>query len=70
MLLATLGLPRTTTQLAAELRLSAAAVSEHLRILKDAALVTTRRCGRMVFYQRTTTATALLAVIRSDRACG
>jgi DNA-binding transcriptional ArsR family regulator len=67
-LLAVLGLPRTTTQLAEQLDLSPAAVSQHLRILKETALVTARRRGRMVLYQRTAAATALLAAIRSDRA--
>ncbi len=57
MLLARLGLPRTTTQLAEQLDLSPAAVSQHLKILKDTALVTGRRRGRMVLYQRTAAAT-------------
>ena len=69
-LLAGLELPRTTTQLAAELDLSPAAISQHLKILKDAALVSTHRRGRMVFYQRTPAATALLAAIPSDQATG
>jgi DNA-binding transcriptional ArsR family regulator len=67
-LLATLGLPRTTTQLAVQLGLSPAAVSQHLKVLKDAALVTARRRGRMVLYQRTPAATALLAAIWSQEA--
>jgi hypothetical protein len=69
-LLATLGLPRTTTQLAEQLDLSPAAVSQHLKILKDAALVSARRRGRMVLYQRTPAATTLLAAIPSDQATG
>ena len=69
-LLAMVDLPRTTTQLAEQLDLSPAAVSEHLKILKEIALVTARRRGRMVLYQRTAAATALLAAIRSDRATG
>jgi DNA-binding transcriptional ArsR family regulator len=69
-LLATLGLPRTTTQLAAQLDLSPPAVSQHLKILKGTALVTARRRGRMVLYQRTAAATALLAAIRSDEQAG
>jgi DNA-binding transcriptional ArsR family regulator len=69
-LLATLGLPATTTQLAAQLGLSPAAVSEHLRILKDTALVTARRHGRLVLYQRTAAANGLLAAIRSGEAAG
>jgi DNA-binding transcriptional ArsR family regulator len=66
-LLATLALPRTTTQLAAQLDLSPAAVSEHLKILKDTALVIAQRRGRMVLYQRTAAATALLDSIQSDQ---
>ena len=66
-LLATLALPRTTTQLAAQLGLSPPAVSEHLKILKDTALVSAQRRGRMVLYQRTAAATALLDSIQSDQ---
>jgi DNA-binding transcriptional ArsR family regulator len=69
-LLATLGMPKTTTQLAAQLDLSPAAVSQHLKILKDTALVTARRRGRMVLYQRSAAATALLAAIQSDEEAG
>lgn len=69
-LLAMLRLPRTTTQLADQLALSPAAVSQHLKILKDAGLVTTRRCGRMVLYQHTTAASTLLAAIHPDQAAG
>jgi DNA-binding transcriptional ArsR family regulator len=67
-LLATLDLPRTTTQLAVQLGLSPAAVSQHLKVLRDAALVTARRRGRMVLYQRTPAATALLAASASQEA--
>ena len=70
MLLATLGLPRTTTQLAAQLGLSPAAVSQHLKILKDTSLVTARRRGRLVLYQRTAAASALLEAIRSHEQAG
>jgi DNA-binding transcriptional ArsR family regulator len=69
-LLANLDLPRTTTQLASELGLSPPAVSQHLKILKDTALVTARRRGRMVLYQRTRTATALLEAVRSSEDTG
>jgi len=69
-LLATLDLPRTTTQLAEQLDLSPAAVSQHLKILKGTALVTGRRRGRMVLYQRTAAATALLAAIQPDGCAG
>jgi DNA-binding transcriptional ArsR family regulator len=64
-LLATLALPRTTTQLAEQLGLSPAAVSQHLKILHNAALVSDQRRGRMVLYQRTPAATTLLAAIPS-----
>jgi len=69
-LLAALGLPRTTTQLAAQLGLSPPAVSQHLKVLKDTALVTARRRGRMVLYQRTPTATTLLETIRAHEQTG
>jgi DNA-binding transcriptional ArsR family regulator len=69
-LLAHLALPRTTTQLAGQLGLSPPAVSQHLKILKDTALVTARRRGRMVLYQRTPAATALLEAVRSSERTG
>ena len=67
-LLAILAVPGTTTQLAERLELSPAAVSQHLKILKDAALVSAHRRGRMVLYQRTPAATTLLEAIPSDQA--
>lgn len=70
MLLATLDLPRSTTQLAGQLGLSPPAVSQHLKVLKDAALVTGRRRGRTVLYQRTPAAITLLQAIRSHEAAG
>jgi DNA-binding transcriptional ArsR family regulator len=69
-LLATLGLPRTTTQLAAQLDLSPPAVSQHLRVLKDTGLVSARRRGRMVLYQRTPAATTLFEAVRSSEQAG
>ncbi len=69
-LLATLGLPRTTTQLAVQLGLSPAAVSQHLKVLKDTGLVTARRRGRMVLYQRTGAATTLLEAVPSNKQAG
>jgi DNA-binding transcriptional ArsR family regulator len=69
-LLATLALPTTTTELAAELQLSLPAVSQHLKVLKDAALVDARRRGRMVLYQRTPMATMLLEAARSHERPG
>jgi DNA-binding transcriptional ArsR family regulator len=56
--------------LAGQLGLSPAAVSEHLKVLKDTTLVTARRSGRLVLYQRTAAATALLATIQPDEAAG
>jgi len=69
-LLTTLGLPRTTTQLAGQLGLSPPAVSQHLKVLKDAGLVTGHRRGRMVLYQRTPAATTLLTAMRSGEEAG
>jgi DNA-binding transcriptional ArsR family regulator len=69
-LLVTLGLPRTTSQLAVQLDLSPAAVSQHLKVLKETGLVTARRRGRMVLYQRTATATTLLEAVQSDTQAG
>jgi DNA-binding transcriptional ArsR family regulator len=69
-LLASLGLPRTTTQLAVQLGLSPPAVSQHLKVLKDTGLVTARRRGRMVLYQRTPTATTLLEAIHAQEQTG
>jgi DNA-binding transcriptional ArsR family regulator len=59
-LLAKLDLPLSTTQAARELGQSAAAVSEHLSILRRSGLVTARRAGRSVLYQRTLLGTDLL----------
>ncbi|WP_166351600.1 ArsR/SmtB family transcription factor [Phytoactinopolyspora limicola] len=60
-LLTTLVLPATTTDLAAQLDVSPAAVSQHLRILKSARLVEGHRRGRSVLYQRTPMASSLLS---------
>jgi DNA-binding transcriptional ArsR family regulator len=69
-LLTVLDLPRTTTQLAGQLGLSPPAVSQHLKVLKEAGLVTGRRRGKMVLYQRTRAATTLLEAIRSSERAG
>jgi DNA-binding transcriptional ArsR family regulator len=60
-LLAHLDLPLSTTQLAARLGLTTAAVSEHLSVLRQAELVTSRRAGRSVLYRRTPLADGLVA---------
>jgi DNA-binding transcriptional ArsR family regulator len=54
-------LPATTTDLARELQLSGATVSVHLSTLKRCGMVTSWRCGRRVFYQRTPLASSILA---------
>jgi DNA-binding transcriptional ArsR family regulator len=59
-LLVRLDLPLSTTQVARDLGLSAAAVSEHLSVLRRSGLVTSRRSGRQVLYQRTALGTDLL----------
>jgi DNA-binding transcriptional ArsR family regulator len=59
-LLAKLDLPLSTTQAARELGQSAAAISEHLSVLRRSGLVTARRSGRSVLYQRTLLGTDLL----------
>ena len=59
-LLARLDLPLSTTQVARELGQSAAAISEHLSVLRRSGLVTARRSGRSVLYQRTLLGTDLL----------
>jgi len=59
-LLRTLRLPLTTTELAAQLDMSPAAISQHLKILKESALVDSRRRGRAVLYQRTEVGTTLV----------
>ena len=59
-LLARLDLPQSTTQVARDLGLSAASVSEHLSVLRRSGLVTSRRSGRQVLYQRSALGTDLL----------
>lgn len=65
-LLAALSLPATTTQLARQLNVSPATVSEHLKILKASGLVDAQRHGKVVLYQRTQAAGALLAAAGPD----
>ena len=61
-ILARLGLPRSTTQLAEELGQSPPAVSQHLSVLRRSGLVTARRSGRSVLYRRTALASSLVAM--------
>jgi DNA-binding transcriptional ArsR family regulator len=58
--LAELDVPRSTTELARRLGLSAPSVSQHLSILRQAAVVRAHRVGRMVLYSRTPSGDALL----------
>jgi DNA-binding transcriptional ArsR family regulator len=58
-MLADLGAPRSTTDLARRLSLSPATTSHHLMALRDAGLVTGRREGRSVLYARTALGDAL-----------
>jgi hypothetical protein len=58
-LLADLGAPRSTTELAERLSLSPATASHHLSALRGAGLVTGRRDGRAVLYVRTALGDAL-----------
>jgi DNA-binding transcriptional ArsR family regulator len=59
-LLVLLELPRSTTQLAKTLGVTAATVSEHLAVLKRSNLVSARRTGRTVLYERTDLGSRLL----------
>jgi DNA-binding transcriptional ArsR family regulator len=59
-MLSFLELPRTTTQLAQHLNVTPATISQHLKVLKESALVDRQRRGRAVLYQRTTVAATLL----------
>jgi DNA-binding transcriptional ArsR family regulator len=58
---ADLGAPRSTSELARRLSISPAVVSHHLHALRDAGLVTSRRDGRWVLYVRTPLGDALVA---------
>jgi DNA-binding transcriptional ArsR family regulator len=59
-LLNALDSPRTTTELAGELGLTAGAVSQHLAVLRDAGLVHGRRVARSVLYLRSAQGSALV----------
>jgi len=58
--LAALSAPRSTTELARALELSAGSVSQHLAVLRDAGLVGAHRVGRSVLYMRSSTGDALV----------
>jgi len=59
LLLAALTEPASTTGLAARCELPASSVSEHLAVLREAGLVTTRRTGRYLQHSRTPLGTTL-----------
>jgi DNA-binding transcriptional ArsR family regulator len=61
LLLAELAAPASTAELARRTGLSAGAVSQHLGVLKAAALVNRHRAGRHVLYVRTSLAESLVA---------
>lgn len=62
--------PMSTTQLARELRQSPASVSEHLTVLRNAGLLTSRRSGRSVLYRQTPLAEHVVGAPRgSTRDC-
>lgn len=58
--LAHLDLPLSTTELAAQLSLTAPTVSHHLTVLSRCKLIVSHRSGRRVLYQRTPLGTSLL----------
>jgi DNA-binding transcriptional ArsR family regulator len=60
--------PTSTTELADVLGQSPPAVSQHLSVLRRSGLVTARRSGRRMMYQRTPLATSLIALNRPDAA--
>lgn len=59
-LLAALGEPASSTELAVRLDVTPSAVNQHLRALRDAGLLTSTRYGRSVLYLRTDLGSALL----------
>jgi hypothetical protein len=58
--LGALDAPRSTTELARALELSAGSVSQHLSVLREAGLVHGHRVGRSVLYARSERGEALL----------
>jgi biotin operon repressor len=58
--------PHSTTQLARELNQSPAAVSQHLRVLRESGLATSWRTGRVVLYQQTPLASSLVEMNQVD----
>jgi DNA-binding transcriptional ArsR family regulator len=69
-ILATLGTPAATNELARRLGASPAGVNEHLAILRRAGLVRSARDGRRVLYERTPMGDALLGGVTPAAATG
>jgi DNA-binding transcriptional ArsR family regulator len=65
-ILTALDAPRSTTELAEHLELTAGAVSQHLKVLANAGLVARRRERRVVLYARTATGDALTRGVLED----
>jgi DNA-binding transcriptional ArsR family regulator len=60
-LLAALGDPASSTELGVRFGVTASAVNQHLRVLRDAGLLVSTRYGRSVLYLRSELGTSLLA---------
>lgn len=65
LLLAALTEPASTTGLAGRCELPTSSVSEHLAVLREAGLITTRRTGRSLQHSRTPLGTTLAATVTS-----
>jgi DNA-binding transcriptional ArsR family regulator len=59
-LLAALGEPASSTELGVRFGVTASAVNQHLRVLRDAGLLVSTRYGRNVLYLRSELGSALL----------
>lgn len=69
-ILASLAIPRSTTELALKLSVSPPSVSEHLSVLRRNGLVTSWRNGRSVLYRRTALATSVVAASNPSLTAG
>jgi DNA-binding transcriptional ArsR family regulator len=67
-ILTRLGVPMTTSQLAAEFGQSGGTVSEHLTCLRSAGLLISWRNGRRVYYRQTQLAASLIDACESGQA--
>jgi DNA-binding transcriptional ArsR family regulator len=65
-MLIALSVPYSTVKLALDLDQSPASVSQHLSVLRRAGLVTSRRSGRFVYYERTTLGTSVVEASRAE----